>query len=287
MDSNKTIKKLFATLTLSCGLMTSGLMAAELPFISMGEFYSDDGKNYAVVKLLKDGSKQYEHFFNKVPDEVDRAGTTKIRRPFIGSKTKDWGADEEIKAGDFVCSNEILFVLDNLNYYSSGSTMKPEDKETKRAFNKFFRNENDYTLWHESLSRYDFAKGFNLYEKLQIKDELFPSDILSFQYVESNGVIPDKVGLKDIDAFIEIYDGYKDFIPAKAKELVALETDHKQKVLEYACAPVQKVKKGEDEYGDFSYRTTFDETKVIQRIEDLDPTKVLKFIPEQVLQCIK
>lgn len=282
MDSNKTIKKLFATLTLSCGLMTSGLMAAELPFTkslkllpNKDDAYANNDKNYMVVRFLKDGAYYYRgaHF----------------RGPLITPKIYDWSdTGENIKVGDFVCSSETAFVLYKLGHIELESkSIRPENRETERAFNKFFRNENDYTLWHESLSRYDFAKGFNLYEKLQIKDELFTSDILSFQYVESNGVIPNKVGLKDIDAFIEIYDGYKDFIPAKAKELVAIEINHKQKVLEYACAPVQKIQKGEDEYGDFSYRITFDETKVIQRIEDLDPQKVLKFIPEELKQYLK
>lgn len=287
MDSNKTIKKLFATLTLSCGLMTSGLMAAEVSFLSMGQSYSDDGKNYVVVKLLKEGDKKY--VFDIDSELRTMRAELEFPSPLI---TKKLG-EKEPEVGDFICANQTFLVLDNLNYkYNEYDKTRAEDKETQRALDKFFRNENDYTLWHRGgRPEYDFVKSFNLAQKIQYTgkyelDWLRISDLGSIAGGYSTN-IPEDIGLKDIDALIKIYDEYVEFVKTKAKELVAIETNHAQQVLESTCAPIQKVKKGEDEYGDFSYRITFDENKIIKRIEDLDPAKVLKFIPQEVLQYIK
>lgn len=82
-----------------------------------------------------------------------------------------------------------------------------------------------------------------------------------------------KVGVDD-NTLEDLSYEFRDFMRTKIEELSTLKINRTKRLLENTCAPLEKASKntgGTD---------IFDKTK-IKHLEDLDPTQVTKFIPEQ------
>lgn len=192
--------------------------------------------------------------------------------------------------------------------------MKPEKKKEQRAraVNKFLRNDNDYIDWSLDIEWsfvYDYAKEFNLLEKLKL-DIPIKDFLESFENYSSGGwetrerdarlqaireVVESlekkakynsttkRVGVRnnkkanttlDDDALVDLYYDFRDFLKVRIQKESDKEINHTKKIIEEACAPIEKVR-NDDKVVGVTY-ITFDENKV-KLLKDLDPAHVLKF----------
>ena len=201
-------------------------------------------------------------------------------------------------------------------YYFETEYNEDKKEQQIRAVNKFLRNDNDYIGWNKDVKSgfiYNYAKEFNLLEKLKldipIKDVLEIFEYLFkdwdkdkreqqartqtieevYRFLEkkakSNDTTKMVVGYGekkanttlDDDTLSDLYYDFRDFLKVRVQKEADKEINHTKKIIEEACAPIEKVRKKVDVKRGYSVTyITFDENKV-KLLKDLDPAHVLKF----------
>lgn len=272
------MKKLLSIAILFCGLMLGKLGAEQA---------------YGVKLVVVTGIENKKPLIGKYT-YGDALITNGYQPEFYNGETNNY---------DFVCSGEIVELFSRI--VSVHDVFKPRISESdpnyeqiQRKVNKYMRNlrnigvsYSDYHIsylpymWGGEYVYYDFMMEFNLFKKMK----------LSFPKGEKRVNIIDEVmfrlnAVQDGRSFFSGQGGYKvgvddntledlsyefrDFMRTKIEELSTLKINRTKRLLENTCAPLEKASKntgGTD---------IFDKTK-IKHLEDLDPTQVTKFIPEQ------
>lgn len=272
------MKKLLSIAILLCGLMLGKLGAEQA---------------YGVKLVVVTGIEDERPLIGKYTFDIVEI-TMGYQPKYSGNVTYD--------THDFVCSGEIVELFSRIlnSERLEISKSDPDYEQIQRKINKYMRSlrnigvsYSDYHIsyqppfqWREYVY-YDFMAEFNLFEKMKLsfpkgkrRDAIITNVMLGLAEVQEgrsfnkiNASDGYKAGVDD-NTLEDLSYEFRDFTRTKIEELSTMKINHTKRLLENTCAPLEKA--SENTGG----TDIFDKTK-IKHLEDLDPTQVTKFIPEQ------